>query len=116
MINLKKNLNVTHKKMKQDHVISLKLITLVSILGDNSHAFALTIVQETKNMEAAKTVAISKSKHAVISAMRNTYFAVNYDLANSIVPNLHSLCIAQVINTISKTSNFKMQATDKLIT
>jgi hypothetical protein len=38
-------------------------------------------------MEAAKTVAISKSKHAVISAMRNTYFAVNYDLANSIVPN-----------------------------
>ena len=104
--------------MKQDHIISLKLITLVSFSGDNSHAFTLTIVQETKNMEAAKTVTISKSKHAVISAMRNTYFAVNYDLANSIVPNLHStgICIAQVINTISKTSNFKMQVTDKLIT
>ena len=67
--------------MKQDHIISLKLITLVSFSGDNSHAFALTIVHETKNMEAAKTVAIIKSKHAVISAMRNTYFAVNYDLA-----------------------------------
>jgi len=88
--------HVLGKKMKQDHVISLNLITLVSFSGDNSHAFALTIVQETKNMEAAKTVAISKSKHAVISAMRNTYFAANYDLANSIVPNLHSLCIAQV--------------------
>jgi hypothetical protein len=62
MINLKKNLNVAHKKMKQDHVISLKLITLISFSGDNSHAFTLTIVQETKNMEAAKTVAISKSK------------------------------------------------------
>ena len=75
----------------------LKLIMhFFSSLGNNSHTYAQTVMRDASTMEAAKITAISKSKSAIISAMRNTFFAAYYNLANTIVPKLHQLCITQV--------------------
>lgn len=46
-------------------------------------------------MKTAKAKAISKSKDAIIGAMKNVVFAGKYNLANIIVPELNALCISQ---------------------
>lgn len=46
-------------------------------------------------MDAAREAALSKNKHAIVSALRNVYFAAVNDLPNSTVPKLHELCIEQ---------------------
>ncbi|XP_048763590.2 zinc finger protein 862-like [Ostrea edulis] len=46
-------------------------------------------------MDKAKVAALSKSKNAIVSAMTNVMFAAQHDIANTIVPELHQLCITQ---------------------
>ena len=53
-------------------------------------------------MEVVKTNAINKGRDAVISAMINAYFAAKNDLANTVVPKLHKLCITQVLYQLSQ--------------
>jgi RNase adaptor protein for sRNA GlmZ degradation len=47
-------------------------------------------------MVNAREVAISKSKAAVVSAMKNVYFTAVNNLPNQLIPKLHELCINQV--------------------
>ncbi|KAJ8307526.1 hypothetical protein KUTeg_015610 [Tegillarca granosa] len=62
---------------------------------DNSHGFAVTVLKQHNDMKTAKAKAISKSKDAIIGAMKNVVFAGKYNLANIIVPELNALCISQ---------------------
>lgn len=48
--------------------------------GDNSHSAALCKSKSAENMEVVGQNALSKSKSAIISALRNTYFAASNDL------------------------------------
>lgn len=81
--------------------------------GDNSHTFAATVSKQTRDMDKAKVAALSKSKNAIVSAMTNVMFAAQHDIANTIVPELHQLCITQVFileynNTILNCDIFTM--------
>ena len=67
-----------------------------TILGDNSHARAVQSSASSAGMVKAREAAISKSKAAIISTLRNVYFAaVNY-LANALITKLNDLSIDQV--------------------
>ena len=63
--------------------------------GDNSHSAALQKSKSAENMETVRQNALSKSKSAVIAALRNTYFAASNDLPNSMISRLNNLCIEQ---------------------
>ncbi|KAJ8303661.1 LOW QUALITY PROTEIN: hypothetical protein KUTeg_018771 [Tegillarca granosa] len=67
----------------------------MSVASLNSHARAVEISKQSNCMDAAREVALSKNKHAIVSALRNVYFAAVNDLSNSNVPKLHELCIEQ---------------------
>ena len=47
-------------------------------------------------MVKAREAAISKSKAAIISALKNVYFAAINNLANGLIPKPKDLCIDQV--------------------
>nr|XP_022322921.1 protein FAM200B-like [Crassostrea virginica] len=51
-------------------------------------------------MVKAREAAISKSKAAIISALRNVYFAAINNLANALIPKLNDLCIDQVASQL----------------
>lgn len=52
-------------------------------------------------MEVAVVKASSKSEEAVVSAMRNVYFAAQQHLPSSVVPDLNSLCITQGVTKLN---------------
>ena len=63
--------NANSRAVIQSNIILVKLFLNKTISGDNCHAKAF----QSSASSAAREAAISKSKAAIISALRNVYFA-----------------------------------------
>ena len=97
----KKEAVTKHEKKKGIHILCqwnanslvfflVKLFLNTTNIGNNSHVRA---VQSSTSSAGMVKATISKSKAAIISALRNVYFAAINNLANASSQNL---CIDQV--------------------
>ena len=77
-------------------VFLVKLFLNKTYLGNNSNVKAVLSSTSSAGMARARDAAISKSKAAIISALRNVYFAAINNLANALIPKPNDLCIDQV--------------------
>jgi len=65
--------------------------------GENSHGAAIVRKKFVDDMKKACDVAITKSKAAVLAAMRNVHFVAKNELANTMYPLLNTHDIQQVL-------------------
>ncbi|XP_050414121.1 zinc finger protein 862 isoform X2 [Patella vulgata] len=63
--------------------------------GPSSHKEAVLIIENGNDMAKAREKSVSKSKEAILSAMRNVLFMAEHDLPNTLLSDLNSLCLQQ---------------------
>lgn len=84
-------------KITSCNIHQLHYRTFFEILQSSAIAKATQATTISTAMVRARETALSKNKIAIISSMKNVYFAARNNMPNCLIPKLHELCIDQVI-------------------